>query len=127
MSTPNFLFNVAASRSSFSWSDASTRIDPSSDAPLGIPANVWASFVAIGLGVLLIVVQSRRHPEPETSIYQVGREPEPLQKRDVVDEPSGASVESQPDAWSGRVDDAHHSEVLVVEDVAVIDGLAPET
>jgi len=57
-----------------SWLEA-IRIDPSSDAPLGIPANVWASFVAIGLGVLLIVVQSRRHPEPEISVYQTGREP----------------------------------------------------
>jgi prolipoprotein diacylglyceryl transferase len=61
-----------------SWLEA-IRIDPSSDAPLGIPANVWASFVAIGLGVLLIVVQSRRHPEPETSVYRTGREPKPTQ------------------------------------------------
>src|SRR3546814_9083628 len=48
-----------------SWLEA-IRIDPSSDAPLGIPANVWASFIAIGLGVLLLVVQSRSHPQPET-------------------------------------------------------------
>jgi hypothetical protein len=44
---------------------------------------VWASFVAIGLGVLLIVVQSRRHPEPETSVYQAGREPKLPQTRDA--------------------------------------------
>lgn len=65
-----------------SWLEA-IRIDPSSDAPLGIPANVWASFVAIGLGVLLIVVQSRRHPELETSVYQTGREPKSTQVNDA--------------------------------------------
>jgi prolipoprotein diacylglyceryl transferase len=64
------------------WLEA-IRIDPSSDAPLGIPANVWASFVAIALGVVLIVVQSRRHPEPETSVYQAGREPTPTQPHDA--------------------------------------------
>ena len=65
-----------------SWLEA-IRIDPSSDAPLGVPANVWASFVAIGLGVLLIVIQSRRHPEPETSVYRAGREPSPPQPHDA--------------------------------------------
>ncbi len=80
-----------------SWLEA-IRIDPSSDAPLGIPANVWASFVAIGLGVLLIVVQSRRHPEPETSVYQRGREPTPIQARDAVDDHSGPPATSRPDA-----------------------------
>ena len=57
-----------------SWLEA-IRIDPTSDTLLGIPANVWASFVAIALGVALIVVQSRRHPEPETSVYRAGRGP----------------------------------------------------
>jgi prolipoprotein diacylglyceryl transferase len=59
-----------------SWLEA-IRIDPTSDALLGIPANIWASFVAILLGVVLFVVQGRRHPEPETSIYREGREPKP--------------------------------------------------
>ncbi|HET8927935.1 MAG TPA: prolipoprotein diacylglyceryl transferase [Microbacterium sp.] len=57
------------------WLEA-IRIDPSSDAPLGIPANIWASFVVIALGIVLIVVQTRRHPEAETSVYREGREPE---------------------------------------------------
>ena len=57
-----------------SWLEA-IRIDPTSDALLGIPANIWASFVAIALGIALFVVQGRRHPEPETSIYLEGREP----------------------------------------------------
>ena len=56
------------------------RIDPTSDAFLGIPANIWASFVAIALAVVLFVVQSRRHPEPELTIYREGREPAAVSK-----------------------------------------------
>ncbi len=84
-----------------SWLEA-IRIDPSSDAPLGIPANVWASFVAIALGVLLIVVQSRRHPEPETSVYQLGREPKPTAPIDVDSTPEQHETASR----SGDVDRA---------------------
>ena len=47
----------------------SIRIDPSSNSFLGIPANVWASFVAVILGVVLLVVQSRRHPGAEPSPF----------------------------------------------------------
>jgi prolipoprotein diacylglyceryl transferase len=56
-----------------SWLEA-IRIDPTSDAFLGIPANIWTSFAAIALGVAIFVVQGRRHPEPETSVYLPGRE-----------------------------------------------------
>ena len=59
-----------------SWLEA-IRIDPTSDTLLGIPANIWASFVAIALGVALFVVQTRRHPGPELTIYREGREPAP--------------------------------------------------
>jgi len=54
-----------------SWLEA-IRIDPTSDGFLGIPANVWASFVAIALGITLFVVQTRRHPEDETSVLRDG-------------------------------------------------------
>jgi len=54
-----------------SWLEA-IRIDPTSDGFLGIPANVWASFVAIALGVTLFIIQTRRHPEPETSVIRDG-------------------------------------------------------
>mgnify|MGYP001219927692 CR=1 FL=1 len=57
-----------------SWLEA-IRIDPTSDALFGIPANVWASFVAVAVGVVLFVVQTRRHPEPELSPYRDGRGP----------------------------------------------------
>ncbi|MEV0953474.1 prolipoprotein diacylglyceryl transferase [Promicromonospora sp. NPDC050249] len=58
-----------------SWLET-IRIDPTSDAPLGVPANVWTSGVAILLGIAIVVLQGRRHPEPEPSVYQPGREPE---------------------------------------------------
>jgi prolipoprotein diacylglyceryl transferase len=57
-----------------SWLEA-IRIDPSSDSLLGIPANDWASFAAIILGIVLVVVQGRRHPGLEPSVYAPGREP----------------------------------------------------
>jgi prolipoprotein diacylglyceryl transferase len=66
-----------------SWLEA-IRIDPTSDGLLGVPANVWASFVAIGLGIALFVIQSIRHPEPETSIFRDGAQP----PRDAAVEPA---------------------------------------
>lgn len=65
-----------------SWLE-SIRIDPTSDAPLGVPANIWTSGFAILLGIVIIVVQGRRHPEPEPSVYRPGREPV---DEDAVDE-----------------------------------------
>lgn len=51
------------------------RIDPTSVTPLGLPANVWGALVAIAVGAAIVVVQGRRHREPETSVYSPGREP----------------------------------------------------
>jgi len=45
-----------------SWLEA-IRIDPTSDGFAGIPANIWASFVAIALGITLFVTQTRLHPQ----------------------------------------------------------------
>ncbi|MBN9159005.1 MULTISPECIES: prolipoprotein diacylglyceryl transferase [unclassified Microbacterium] len=47
----------------------SIRIDPSSIGFLGIPANVWASLAAVALGLVLLVVQTRRHPGGEPSAF----------------------------------------------------------
>ena len=67
----------------------SIRIDPTSDRLLGVPANDWGSFVAIALGVLLIVVQSVRHPEPEPSPW--------------FREPAGdRRIETEPDRQDAR-------------------------
>jgi prolipoprotein diacylglyceryltransferase len=55
------------------WLEA-IRLDPS-ETFLGIRTNIWASFAAILLGVILYIIQTRRHPGREESIYLPGREP----------------------------------------------------
>lgn len=49
------------------------RVDPS-EMFLGIRANVWASFAAVILGIVIFIVQSRRHTGDEPSPYVPGRE-----------------------------------------------------
>lgn len=51
----------------------SIRVDPS-EMFLGIRVNVWTSFAAILLGVILYLVQRRRHTGEEPSPYVPGRE-----------------------------------------------------
>ena len=52
----------------------SIRIDPSEFSFLGVPSNVWAAFAAVVLGIVIFIVQSRRHPGLEPSVYHTGRE-----------------------------------------------------
>ena len=51
----------------------SIRVDPS-EVFFGIRTNVWGAIAAILLGVILFLVQSRRHPGNEPSFYLPGRE-----------------------------------------------------
>jgi prolipoprotein diacylglyceryl transferase len=51
----------------------SIRVDPS-EMFLGIRVNVWASFAAVILGIVIFLVQSRRHTGDEPSPYVPGRE-----------------------------------------------------
>ena len=51
----------------------SIRIDPS-EIILGIRTNVWAAFAAILLGIIIILVQRRRHTGVPISPYLPGRE-----------------------------------------------------
>jgi len=51
----------------------SIRIDPT-EIFLGLRVNVWAAIAAIVLGVVIIAVQTRRHPGLEPSAYVPGRE-----------------------------------------------------
>jgi prolipoprotein diacylglyceryl transferase len=51
----------------------SIRIDPSV-VFLGLRTNVWGAIVAIILGIAIFVVQSRRHPGIEPSVYRPGKE-----------------------------------------------------
>jgi prolipoprotein diacylglyceryl transferase len=77
-----------------SWLEA-IRIDPTSDVFLGIPANIWASFAAIVIGIMLLVVQSRRHPGLEPSIYRPGWVPPETSTSGKGDRPSEGSNEPE--------------------------------
>ncbi|MEU2202091.1 prolipoprotein diacylglyceryl transferase [Isoptericola sp. NPDC019482] len=84
-----------------SWLEA-LRIDPTSNEWLGIPANIWTSFVAVALGVALFVVRGRQHPEPETSVYLPGRSAPSADEG--VDEAAGADEADADAATSARSD-----------------------
>lgn len=62
----------------------SIRIDPSLIL-LGVRTNVWAAWVAILVGVIIFIVQSRRHPGLEPSAYMPGREWTPTPAVDLAD------------------------------------------
>lgn len=49
------------------------RLDPS-ELFLGVRVNVWAAWAAVLLGIVLVIVQRRRHPGVEPGPYQDGRE-----------------------------------------------------
>lgn len=51
----------------------SIRLDPS-ETLLGIRSNVWGALAAIVVGVLILVIQTRRHPGIEASVYRPGKE-----------------------------------------------------
>lgn len=52
----------------------SIRIDPSEFSFFGIAFNVWAAFGVFVLGIVLFLVQRRRHPGIEPSVYVHGRQ-----------------------------------------------------
>ncbi|HLP23867.1 MAG TPA: prolipoprotein diacylglyceryl transferase [Microbacteriaceae bacterium] len=51
----------------------SIRIDPS-EMFFGIRTNIWAAWIAVIVGIVLFVLQARRHPGLETRVYRPGRE-----------------------------------------------------
>ncbi|WP_144712137.1 prolipoprotein diacylglyceryl transferase [Curtobacterium pusillum] len=71
----------------------SIRVD-TSETFFGIRTNVWMSFAAILLGIIIFLVQSKRHVGREPSPYLPGREPR-----------SKSDVDSD-DTWSETDDDA---------------------
>lgn len=52
----------------------SIRIDPS-EIILGLRVNVWSALIGIAVGLLIFIVQTRRHPGLEPSVFIPGREP----------------------------------------------------
>jgi prolipoprotein diacylglyceryl transferase len=58
----------------------SIRIDPS-EIILGIRTNVWAAFLAVAIGLVLFLVQTRRHVGSEPGPYLPGRTPDEVAAR----------------------------------------------
>jgi prolipoprotein diacylglyceryl transferase len=52
----------------------SIRIDPS-EIILGLRVNIWSALIGFTLGIIIFLVQKRRHPGLEPSIWLPGREP----------------------------------------------------
>ncbi|GAA3946338.1 prolipoprotein diacylglyceryl transferase [Microbacterium soli] len=52
----------------------SIRIDPS-EVLLGLRSNVWAAIIGVAVGIVILVVQGRRHTGVEPSAYRDGRQP----------------------------------------------------
>ncbi len=84
-----------------SWLEA-IRIDPTEDPILGLPANVFASFVTIALGLILFFVRLRQHPEPEESVYLPGRVPRTPQNRRGLADAEPATGSEGPDEHEGE-------------------------
>jgi prolipoprotein diacylglyceryl transferase len=77
------------------WIEA-IRIDPS-EIVFGLRINIWSAIVGIAVGLAIIVIQSRRHPGQEPSVYRLGRQPStPVLQQD--NEPSLAQAGSEPEA-----------------------------
>lgn len=49
----------------------SIRLDPSEEL-FGVRSNIWAAWIAIAIGLAIILIQSRRHPGQEQSVYREG-------------------------------------------------------
>lgn len=65
----------------------SIRLDPS-ETFLGIRTNIWASFAAIILGIVIIFVQQHRHTGRELSVYVSGAPKVKLKSSDGEEKPS---------------------------------------
>lgn len=52
----------------------SIRIDPS-EIVLGLRINVWSALIGVAIGIAIFIVQTRRHPGEEPSVWKPGREP----------------------------------------------------
>lgn len=85
----------------------SIRIDPS-DIILGLRTNVWAAIFGVILGIVIFVVQSRRHLGLEPSPYVPGRESKAPGAVDSGD-PSDFVDVSEPPATSDTVGSATSS------------------
>ena len=78
------------------WVEA-IRIDPS-EVLLGLRINIWSAIAGILVGLAILILQSRRHPGLEASVYRPGKEP----KAPAVDaEPAVSADLGAPDSIPG--------------------------
>jgi prolipoprotein diacylglyceryl transferase len=75
----------------------SIRIDPS-DIIFGLRSNVWGAIIAIIVGFVILIVQTRRHPGIEPSVYRQGREWVPTASKVDSDETYSDTDEAGNDA-----------------------------
>lgn len=73
----------------------SIRIDPTT-VYLGLRVNVWGAFLAVLIGIAVIVWSTRRHPGVEVSVFRPGRQWVP--DAPVVSRYTAADFEDDPDA-----------------------------
>ena len=88
------------------WIEA-IRIDPS-EIILGLRVNIWSAIAGIALGLAIIVIQSRRHPGLEDTVYKPGKQP-------VIPSPD---LEAKPatDAQAGESDTSNDEGNKLVSD-----------
>jgi hypothetical protein len=73
-------------------------MDPS-ETFFGLRSNVWGALAAILLGIIIIAVQSRRHPGVEPSPYRPGREwkdPATVDSEDTYSDTDDAGDDAKP-------------------------------
>ena len=68
-----------------------------SEIVLGLRSNALGALVLVLLGIVVLVVQNRRHPSPERSVYEPGRSP---------DEVAAAKADSEADTEAAAQADA---------------------
>jgi prolipoprotein diacylglyceryl transferase len=83
----------------------SIRLDPS-ETFLGLRSNVWAALFAVVLGLVIIIVQSRRHPGVEPSVYLPGREWKPASAVDSEDTYSDTDDSVPEDGGDGAANES---------------------
>lgn len=83
------------------WIEA-IRIDPS-EIILGLRINIWSAIAGITIGIAILVIQSRRHPGQELSVYRPGRGPA-IAPQDTAQTGSALDSESVPEAETGPTD-----------------------
>jgi prolipoprotein diacylglyceryl transferase len=71
------------------WIEA-IRIDPS-EIILGLRINIWSALIGLSIGIIIFLVQKRRHPGLEPTIWLPGREPAEKSEDDKAENQSASN------------------------------------